>query len=399
MFRSLVLSLLILLLAAAALPAEQYKGKLKSVAAGKSTLTLTIGKNSREFAVPADARVVGAAGKELPQRLGAKLFVPGAQVQVTTETQDGKEIVKEVRVLDFFPATGFLDAAEAGPDFAVQGEYEGMVSGKGKLGAQVIAQEEGQFQVIYLPGGLPGAGWEGKNEVRATAKTESGMTTVAGTWTGSIADGKLTGKTADGQGFTLSRVVRRSSTEGLKPPPGAIVLFDGSNVDEWTGGQLVEKQYLLAGCRTKRTFQDFKIHMEFRLPFRDKSQGNSGVYMQERYEIQIINSFGKLPPPSNGMASIYTARAPSVNMTFPPLSWQTYDIDFKAPRWDSAGKKLSNAVVTVKHNGVTVHDAVELKNKTGNGKAEGPEPLPIHLQNHGSPVYFRNIWVVVPTPS
>jgi hypothetical protein len=78
------------------------------------------------------------------------------------------------------------------------------------------------------------------------------------------------------------------------------------------------------------------------------------------------------------------------------LSWQTYDIEFTAPRWDEQGKKLKNAVVTVLHNGVIVHDKIEMKSKTGNGKPEAPTPAPIYLQNHGSPVYYRNVWVVAP---
>jgi Domain of Unknown Function (DUF1080) len=395
MFRRILLASVLFTFAVLGLQAEQIKGKVKTVAADKNELTVTVGKNDQLFTIPADAKVLNSSGKDLPQGLKAKLLAPGVQVVVTTDKVDGKDVVKEVKLLESFPPNGFLDPAEAGPDFLIQGEYEGT-----KLGAQVVAGAEGQFQVFLLPGGLPGAGWDGKTIEKATAKTDDAKTTLSGSkWTGSLASGKLTGKTPEGDSFTLTRVIRRSPTEGAKAPAGAMVLFDGSNVTEWTNGKIVESQYLLAGATTKKAVQDFKMHVEFRLPFRDKSAGNSGVYMQERYELQIINSFGKFPPPNNGMASIYTYTAPSINMCYPPLSWQTYDIDFKAARWDSAGKKTDNARVSLLHNGVKVHDNAEIKNKTGAGKEEGPNALPIYLQMHGSPVYFRNVWLVVPSGS
>jgi hypothetical protein len=81
-------------------------------------------------------------------------------------------------------------------------------------------------------------------------------------------------------------------------------------------------------------------------------------------------------------------------MSYPPLSWQTYDIDFTAARFDSDGKKTSNARITVRHNGVVIHNNVEIPNKTGAGQKEGAQPLPTLLQNHGNPVRFRNIWIV-----
>jgi len=393
--------MLVLALTAVASQADQLKGKVKAIAVDKDTLTVTIGKADQQFIIPADAKILNAAGKELPQRLKASILQAGAQVQLTTEKQDGKDVVREVKLIDAFPPSGFLTEEEAGPDFLIQGEYEGSASGKSKLGAQLIAQQaEGQFQVLLFRGGLPGAGWDGKGPDKGTAKTEGGKTTLAaGSWQGTIGEGKLTGKTPEGDDFELKRMVRKSATEGAKAPAGAVILFDGSNADEWPGGKVIDGKYLLAGPKTKRAVKDFKLHLEFRLPFRDKSQGNSGVYMQERYELQIMNTFGRVPPPNNGMASVYTVTAPSVNMCFPPLSWQTYDIDFKAARWDTAGKKTANAVVSLLHNGVKVHDAVEIKGKTGAGKEEGPAALPIYLQNHGSAVYYRNVWIVLPPES
>jgi hypothetical protein len=292
----------------------------------------------------------------------------------------------------------FTDATQAGPDFAVQGEYEGEVAGQGKLGAQVVAQGDGRFAAQLLPGGLPGAGWNGKDKLEGTGQTEGGKTLLGGTnWKAEIANGKLTGQT-DGRSFVLTQVLRKSPTLGARPPEGAVVLFNGSTADEWVNGKLVEGNLLHMGTTSKRTFRDFQLHLEFRLSFmpwaRGQGRSNSGVYLQGRHEVQILDSFG-LKGLNNECGGLYAQTAPSVNLCFPPLSWQTYDIDYKGARYDATGKKTANAVVSVRHNGVLIHDKMEFKGTTQGGQKEEDKPGPIFLQNHGGdPVYFRNIWVV-----
>jgi hypothetical protein len=292
-----------------------------------------------------------------------------------------------------------VDPAQAGPDFAVQGEYAG-TSGAAKLGAQVIALGDGVFKAALLPGGLPGDGYTGSGRKELDGKRGDAGTVFSGAGgSGTISGDRFTGTDAAGQAFTLTKVLRQSPTLGAKPPAGAVVLFDGGSTEAWNNGKKDERGNLMAGAETKRNFTSYQLHVEFLLPFKPfgkgQDRGNSGVYVHHTYEFQVLDSFG-LEPEKNLTGSLYTVVAPKLNMCFPPLSWQTYDIDFTGPAFDAAGKKSANARVTVRLNGVVVQDDLEIERGTGANKnrAETPQGGPLWLQDHGNPVAFRNVWLV-----
>lgn len=295
----------------------------------------------------------------------------------------------------------FLDADKAAkedPDFNVQGEYVGEAGGK-KVGIQIAALGNGEFTAMIYAGGLPGEGSDGTKFMLFPGKADASKKQVAfstdGTEVATWTDGKVRGKLND-QPYEAAKVHRESRTVGAKPAEAAIVLFDGKNTDAWDMAHMDDRHLLAAGTKTKQKFQSFTLHAEFIEPFkplgRDQDRGNSGIYIQDRYEVQVLDSFGQKPV-FNGTGAIYRQTPPLLNMCFPPLTWQTYDIDFTAAKFEG-GKKVKNAVITVKLNGVTVHDKREITAKTGAGKPEGAEPGPIQLQGHGNPVFYQNIWIV-----
>ncbi len=201
----------------------------------------------------------------------------------------------------------------------------------------------------------------------------------------------------------------------VPPPAGAVVLFDGKDFDNWThrDGKAPVKWKLVDLGRagkvmevtratdiiTKQKFDgNFKLHVEFRVPYMPKAsgqgRGNSGVYVQGRYEVQVLDSYG-LKSKDNDCGGIYGIAAPKVNACKLPTVWQSYDIEFKSPECKD-GKKEKNGRITVYHNGVKIHDDVEItKDNTTAGLGGDPcIPGPILLQDHGNPVQFRNVWLV-----
>lgn len=301
------------------------------------------------------------------------------------------------------PKQAAVTPDEADADFKVQGEYTGELQtdeGKVKFGVQVIALGGGKFHAVAYRGGLPGDGWDRQERIEADGETMNGVTTFVGEkGSGLLADGKLTVKTPDGEVLgTLERTVRQSPTLGRKPPEKAVVLFDGKSADHFQGGRITEDGLLLPGATSKQTFQDCTLHLEFLLSYmphaRGQGRSNSGVYLQGRYEVQVLDSFG-LQGKHNECGGIYSVKDPDINMCLPPLQWQTYDIDFTAARFDAEGKKTADARMTVRHNGVIVHENVAVDHATTAAPLkEGPEPGPIYIQDHGNPLRFRNIWVV-----
>ncbi|MFZ0035290.1 MAG: DUF1080 domain-containing protein [Sedimentisphaerales bacterium] len=150
---------------------------------------------------------------------------------------------------------------------------------------------------------------------------------------------------------------------------------------------------------TKRKFKDYKLHLEFRLSFMPEARGqaraNSGVYMQGRYEVQVLDSFGILKSRNDECGGIYGVGAPRVIMCAPPLQWQTYDITFQAPRFDAAGNKVESALLSVVHNGITIHENLKVPGPTTLALDNNvKDPGGICLQDHGNLVQFRNIWLV-----
>jgi hypothetical protein len=295
------------------------------------------------------------------------------------------------------------DAAD--DDFSFQGEFLGWQRPTGshrstqRIGLQVVALGDQNFLAVKYLGGLPGDGWQQdgrfllkgrrvghrldcEGDVYDLVVTRSGAHVLSH-------DGSAVGH--------LERIHRVSPTLGAPPPAGAFVLFDGSGVYHFKTGRLTSEGWLAAGTETRDAWNDFRLHGEFLLPYQPHARGqaraNSGFYLQSRYEVQVLDSFG-LEGVENECAALYKVRRPDLNMCLPPLVWQTYDIDFTAARFDDAGHKISPMRITVWHNGVPVHTDAAIPARTGSGQPEGPQPLPLKLQDHGNPVAYRNLWII-----
>jgi len=231
--------------------------------------------------------------------------------------------------------------------------------------------------------------------------------------------GVLKGAKSD-TAFSLKRLHRKSPTLGKKAPEGAIVLFDGSNLDAWKiqgkdepATWLVKDGFMEVlpkgenegkggSIQTKETFGDIKVHLEFRLPYEPTNRGqkraNSGFFLPGGYEVQILDSYG-LGGMWNECGALYKQSPPKVNMCWAPGVWQTYDIEFTRPRFDAEGQKVEDATFTVMHNGVLIHDDFPLPGTTSNTQMGRAEPDsgtrgPLSLQDHSNRIQFRNIWVV-----
>jgi hypothetical protein len=199
-----------------------------------------------------------------------------------------------------------------------------------------------------------------------------------------------------------------------QPPADAVVLFDGTSLDGWRSadesgrparwrivGNALEVEPGTGALATTSSFGDVQLHIEWRSPDppagEGQDRGNSGVFLMGRYEIQVLDSYRSATYPDGQAAALYGQYPPLVNASRPPGQWQSYDIIFHRPRFDTNGALVAPARMTVLHNGVLVHDDVALQGATRHMERAVYEPhadrLPITLQDHGARVQFRNVWI------
>jgi hypothetical protein len=322
--------------------------------------------------------------------------------------------------------------AVAAADQKLMGDYEGewIDAPKGHyyeinkpLAAQVINIRDGEYALRFFQ----------QHDSRADlyfeggGKLEDGEIRFSGQgWSGTVSKDGLTGS-GGGHGnqevrFSLKRVTRSSPTLGMAPPEGAVVLFDGKNFDRWQhgDGRPVSWHLLENGAMevrsaqnrkeradgiggdilTKQSFGDCRLHIEFRYPVEPgkagQGRGNSGVFLQRDYEVQVLNSYG-LHGLWNECGALYKVAPPMVNAARPPMEWQTYDIEYTASVWKD-GKKVSPPRITVRHNGVLIHHDAEIPHATSHTflgrKSEPQGDGPIRLQDHGNAIQYRNIWLL-----
>lgn len=321
------------------------------------------------------------------------LTLLGAEAPQTTPTPDngGRKVEKPP---DFIPA-------KADP---LMGDWQG----QGGVVAQVFPTADGKYQANLLT-----AFDTESNVVAVLQGTVTGDTVnfSGGGWSGAIKNSHFTGGNGDKK-FDLQHITRVSPTLGAKPPAGAVVLFDGSNLDAWAkkAGKdwLTEdgpaKWKLVDGGAvevvpgsdciiTHKKFGDCHVHVEFRTL---GTPSNSGVFLQDRYEVNINETYGRLEGTPNGGFDNCTDKVePRIRPCFPPLAWQTFDIDFTAPRFDASGQKTASATATVLLNGVKIYDHQKLDRPHGAASRLGEAATgPLMLQEHGMPLQFRNLWLV-----
>jgi hypothetical protein len=327
------------------------------------------------------------------------------------------------------PATADSSCASTeGPDKAVNGSVAGGNSDKWcSLGGDKYLQVDlganhdvNRFVVKHAGAGGESTAWNTRDFTIQTSLDSSTWTTRT-TVTGNTAS-TTTHDTpvAAARHVRLNVTAPTSSTDtaariyefevyGDGGGSGRIQLFDGTSLSNWTttdgrpatwpvsGGSA---EVLGGDIRTRQSFGDFKLHVEFWLPnlppdVTGQRRANSGVYLQDRYEIQVLDTFGKPRLDAFESASIYAKRAPDSNAGTAPETWQTYEITFRAARFNGS-TKVENVRVTVVWNGVTVHNNVAIDGPTGGGSSEGPAGGPIRLQDHGDPGEnnrYRNIWI------
>lgn len=295
------------------------------------------------------------------------------------------------------------------------GDYEGTYQAEGRQPAptvaRVVADAEATWRVWIDVKTAAGEGEPFQVEIFAKpAGKDLAIDGLAGgvRWTGAIKNGALElGAKGYGGKFQLKHVVKHSKAELAPPPPGALVLLPYKantppSLEAWTnpawaplndGSVLARK----GDNRTKQIFRNARVHVEFCVPYMpdktEQARGNSGVFMSDRYETQVLDSYGRIMR-GGDCGAIYDRFVPRALACFPPLAWQTYDITFLAPKLGAGGKLAKPAMITTEHNGVLIHDHQALELPTPPYKATNAETGPFKLQDHGNPVRYRNIWLV-----
>ena len=295
------------------------------------------------------------------------------------------------------------------------GEYKGTFYADSRTQipatANVVAESEHDWRIL-IDAVSPEAGRQGAHiEVYGNLQGQGvDISYPSGgyRWHGGIRDGHLSVGSEYGQHFELDKAARKSPNEGLQPPAGAVVLLPfkkGAKTDlaAWTNPNWEVLDNGAARVRqgsntTKERFGDIKqLHVEFWLPLepgnRGQGRANSGVFLNDTYEVQVLDSFG-LAYTSGDCGSLYSIKRPDVNASLPPETWQTYDIEFRTPRLNDDGSIKEGARITVVHNGIKIHDNVQIPQPTANPKAEQRITGPIQLQDHSHPIQYRNIWLV-----
>lgn len=288
------------------------------------------------------------------------------------------------------------------------GQYQGQLQGHA-VEALVIAQDPQFYRIALFPEqsgiGLPGFELQGflLGETFGIAGYGAGRN-----WTGIIEKNTLKlDAHYYGLAAELKKIERQPPSLGQRPPAEAVVLLayqagKPTRLDQWenTKWKLLDDgsvQVKSGGNSTRRSFGDVTLHLEFRLPLeRNKhfqNRANSGVFLNEIYEVQVLDSFGQIASKGD-CGAIYDVYPPRVNASLPPEIWQCYDIIFTAPRVDDSGRVKSLPRMTVKHNGVLIQDDVEIPHPTANTKLPHEQRGPLSLQDHGSRVCYRNIWLV-----
>jgi hypothetical protein len=341
-------------------------------------------------------------------------------------------------------AKRLFDPGTIGIELRLQGEYVGG-EGAAKVGVQVVARGDRMFHALVLQGGLPGEGWDGGRY----ALLESGVLEGERVEFRSVGDDGPTA-TLDLKGLTLKRsggdlllrrVERKSATLGMEPPKGAVVLFGGgrNGTEAFEARKDIEGmtaptmygEHMMAGAVTKQRFKDLTLHVEFltgwepeNIPWR---RADAGIYLMSRYEVAIGDSFGfdfdltgsagpvspklfceklkasrfpvltgaRLQGAPRVCGSVFTYPSMVPNACLPPLVWQTFDIDFTAPRFGADGKKQSDAVISVRLNGHQTVEKQSVARPTPHG-FKGPEEAdgPIWFEAFGRRVLYRNIWAL-----